>query len=641
MRALFFFVTIPLLGQNAVRPGQFVIEPPTLNNLGFEWKITGDDNRNATVAVQFRKVGEGAWREAQPLLRIGGERVYRDRENLSYMTPHTFAGSILNVDEGAEYECRFTMSDPDGVQGSATQTLKVKTRKQLQPYAGGRVLHVYPPDWQGTKQEPNFTSVPQAYYGAGLGDWNVVWERRAQPGDTILMHAGLYKSNRLDYVDPMMAPFDGMYSLTLKGTAEKPITIKAAGDGEVLFDGAGAHRLFDVMASEYHIFDGLTFRNVDIAIFAGQKEVLGAKGLTVRNCRFEDVGVGVTTEYAGSRDFTITDNLFLGRENRFRLVGWTYPGRFTAGLYGSHELRSYFAVKVYGQGHVVAHNSIAYFHDAICLSTYGTPDPNNLAASIDILNNDMHVFNDDFIETDGGVHNIRVMRNRGVNAAQGGLSAQPVFGGPVYFVGNVMYNIWSGVSWKFTAKPAGLLVYHNTVISEHTMKDPQANVHFRNNLFLGRDMPERGIANFANSSSYHSYDYDGFRPNAGVAAQYGWLSPKAGERIYEPSPGDWKAFRTLKELQDNTGQEKHGMEVDYDIFVNLKPPSATDRHGLYHAVDLNFVLKPGAKVVDAGLPLANVNDGYAGKAPDLGALEVGKPLPVFGARWIQGQPFYR
>ena len=30
-----------------VEPGEFVIEHPTLINLGFEWLITGDDNRNA------------------------------------------------------------------------------------------------------------------------------------------------------------------------------------------------------------------------------------------------------------------------------------------------------------------------------------------------------------------------------------------------------------------------------------------------------------------------------------------------------------------------------------------------------------------------------------------------------------------
>lgn len=72
--------------------------------------------------------------------------------------------------------------------------------------------------------------------------------KKAQPGDTILVHVGLYRPERLNYVDPLSAPFTGSWSLSLKGTTEKPITIKGAGDGEVIFDGAGHHKLFDVRA---------------------------------------------------------------------------------------------------------------------------------------------------------------------------------------------------------------------------------------------------------------------------------------------------------------------------------------------------------------------------------------------------------
>ncbi|PYV13716.1 MAG: hypothetical protein DMG07_13665, partial [Acidobacteria bacterium] len=57
-----------------VTPGKLVVERPTLICLGFEWRITGDDNRNAAVEVTFRRTGETAWRDALPLLRIGGER---------------------------------------------------------------------------------------------------------------------------------------------------------------------------------------------------------------------------------------------------------------------------------------------------------------------------------------------------------------------------------------------------------------------------------------------------------------------------------------------------------------------------------------------------------------------------------------
>ncbi len=629
--------------ENGTQAGRFVIEHPTLLNLGFEWQIRGDANRNATVEVQFRKMNDTEWRQALPLVRIGGEKIYRQRENLDYTVPDGFAGSILNLQPGTEYECRFQLSDPDGASGETTHTVRVTTRSEPQPCNAGLTRHVYPPDYEGNRQEPSFTSLLHAYYGAGLGDWNVVWERKAQPGDTILMHAGLYQSDRLNYVDPQMTPFDGTMSLTLKGAPEKPITIKSAGDGEVIFDGAGNHRLFDVMASQHHIFDGLTIRNTDVAIFAGQKEVLGAVGLTVKNCRFENVGFGVWTEYAGSSDFYIADNLFLGRDDRFRLIGWTGPLWSSAGPYGSHKLTSYYAIKVYGPGHVIAHNAIAYFHDGIGISTYGTPpeDPEQRASSIDIYNNDLHMFNDDFVETDGGVHNVRVMNNRGINAAHGGYTAQPIFGGPVYFIGNLLYHVPSGVAFKFSAKPAGLFVYHNTIIGEQIIRDPSSNMHFRNNLFLGRDSPNRGIMTWANATDAFSSDYNGFRPNKDVAEQYTWLGPSAGQRWYEPQPENWKTFPTLAEFRSATKQEMHGIEVDFSDFEELAPADPSKRHAVYHAVDLNFRLRPTSKAVDAGTPIPTVNDGFTGRAPDLGALEVNTPEPNYGPRWLKGQPFYR
>ena len=629
--------------QTRTEAGAFVVEHPTLRNLGFEWAIRGDDNRNAAVTVEFRAAGQTPWRKALPLVRIGGENVYRRRENLDYTVPQGFAGSILNVEPGTEYECRFQLSDPDGVTGVASHTVRVRTRNEPQPSTAGRTLHVYPADYQGTRQEPSFTGLLQAYYGAGLGDWNVVWERRAQPGDTLLVHAGLYRPERLNYVDPMMAPFDGTLSLTLKGTVEKPITIKAAGDGEVIFDGAGNHQLFNVMASSHHIIDGLTIRNTDVAILAGQKEVAGAVALTVKNCRFENVGFGVWTEYAGSNDFYIADNLFIGRDDRFRLIGWTGPMWVGAGAYGSHLLTSYYAIKVYGPGHVIARNAIAYFHDGIGISTYGTPerDPERQASSIDIYGNDIHLSNDDFIETDGGVHNIRVFENRGVNAAQGGYSSQPVFGGPVYFVRNLLYHVPTGVAFKFSAKPAGLFVFHNTIIGEQVARDPSSNMHYRNNLFMGRDTPNRGVMTWANASDSGSSDYNGYRPNRGVAAQYAWLSPPRGQQVYEPKPEAWKNFGTLAELRSATGQEAHGIELDFDVFERMMPPDPVKRHAVYHAIDLDFRIRPGSKAVDAGLVIPTVNDDFTGAAPDLGAVEISRPVLRYGPRWLEGQPFYR
>jgi len=638
-----FFLTLSLIikvqAQDGIKAGKIIVEPPTLINLGFEFEFTGDHNRNATVKTSYRVAGTKDWKEAMPLLRIGGERVFRKAENLEYTVPDLFAGSIMDLTPDTEYECRFTMTDPDGVEGEAVQQVKVRTRKEPKEYAEGRILHVYPVDWKGKKEEPSYLGLKAAYYGSGTGDWSVVTERKAKPGDIIVMHAGMYKADRLNYVEPNGILFDGTYVLTLKGTDDKPIVIKGAGDGETIIDGAGAHTLFDVTATDHTIFENLTFRNADIAFHAGFKEVIGAKNLTIRNCRMEDVGIAVSTENAASKNFYIADNIIIGREDRYRLIGWASPG-----IYPPSQVTGYAAIKVYGSGHVICNNSIAFFHDGITVSTYGTPEKEQdlKAVSIDIYENDIHQVVDDFIEADGGVHNIRVLRNRGVNAAQCGLSAQPVFGGPAYFIRNVLYNIPSGFALKFMAKPAGLYVLHNTIISENRNSDIHSNVHFRNNLFMSIDAPQRSLMTYPMATAYSTYDYNGYRPNKTGGNQFTWIAPAAGKlRDYDLTNANAKSYLTLKNFSDESGQEKHSVEVDYDIFNNLVPPDPATPHRVYHATDIDFTLALKGKAVDKGVALPNVNDGFKGKAPDLGAIEAGDPMPIYGAKRNRNQCFYR
>jgi hypothetical protein len=75
--------------------------------------------------------------------------------------------------------------------------------------------------------------------------------------------------------------------------------------------------------------------------------------------------------------------------------------------------------------------------------------------------------------------------------------------------------------------------------------------------------------------------------------------------------------------------------VDYDVFVNVRKLDAQDISSLqklYRAEDLDFRLKSASAAVDKGTPLPSVTDGFAGRAPDLGALEVGAALPHYGPR---------
>src|ERR1044071_3874246 len=166
----------PLSATDAVTPGRFVIERPTLICLGFEWQIAGDDNRNAAVEVSYRKKGDPGWKQALPLFRLGGEKVIRKDLGLDYTAPDMFAGSIFDLQPDTEYEARFEMRDPDGVRGPAVHTISARTRREPAAARDGRTLHVYPPGWRGPKQEPAFLGLKEAYFGSGHGDWAVVGE---------------------------------------------------------------------------------------------------------------------------------------------------------------------------------------------------------------------------------------------------------------------------------------------------------------------------------------------------------------------------------------------------------------------------------------------------------------------------------
>ena len=648
---------VPLCAADKTTARAFVTEPPTLISLGFEWLIEGDDNRNAVVRVSFRKKGEQAWKDGLPLLRIGNERI--NENALQYVTPNGFAGSLLELEPGTEYEARFRMSDPDGVDGRAEQTVTVRTRAEPRPATGGKVYHVYPPGYTGERQQPAFNGLLAAYYtGASHSDNFNTFPPRVQPGDTILVHAGVYKDDRFRYGGGQGTVSSGTYFLTQSGTAERPIVIKGAGDGEAIFDGDGAYNLFNVMAANYNYFEGLTIRNTDLAFQGGLKRITGSSGLTIRRCRFENVGRAIYTDWSGSKDYYIADNVMLGRFNPNHLMGFT-GSTWTKLPEYNPRLVSEYAVKVYGSGHVVAHNAISHFHDGVDVATYGNPDAagdlpaealakaGRMPVSIDFYGNDIFNVEDNCIEADGGAHNIRIFRNRCFNHGHRALSVQPMFGGPVYFIRNIVYHAPEGGAVKFTASSSGILVYHNTLIAPvKPMLLAASNVHYRNNLVLGRSETLETFAVETNTN-YSSSDHNGFRPNPGAQFSFEWSTPprtlranfpgEAGIRStqqqsqFEAQARERRRFTTLKAYSDATGQDRHSVLVDYDVFVQVTPPGP-DPRTLYKPADFDFQLRPGSVAVDAGVLLPGVNDAFTGKAPDLGAYEAGRPLPHYGPR---------
>src|SRR4051812_24926134 len=627
-----------------VRAGAVIVEPPTTGALGVEWRIYGDTNRNASVALAWQRAGETTWRDGLPLLRLQGEAVEQGA-SFHYAAPNMFAGSVFGLEPGTSYNLRLRLSDPDSTSGTppVERIVNARTRPTPKPATGGAVYHVYPREYTGTKLTPNFPSLMAAYNtGANGADFVNSFQPRVKPGDVILVHAGTYREDRKRYAGPNSTLFDGTFYLTADGTADKPIVIKGAGDGEVIFDGADNAVLFDLTAADYNYVEGITVRNTEVAFLLGRKRILGAVGFTLKNSRLENVGRGVFSDWGGARDFYIADNVFIGRNDPTHLMGWI--GQTWQNLPGFPQpLLSEYGVKVYGSGHVLAYNRVENFHDGIDHATYGDPDgwPDNpvMAVSSDIIGNDIHNVDDNCIEADGGAQNIRVIENRCFNMAHRALSTQPALGGPIYFIRNIVYNAPEGGALKITANAAGVLVYNNTFLSEVHQMGPASNLHFRNNLVLAQGAwPE--VFSIETFTPWSTSDYNGFwAPAATGSSLFAWAAPADAAASYDSRAArPVQSFADLKTYSDRTGQDGHSRMIDWSIFRKASPPAKGDPTRLYRPEDQDFTLAAGSAAIDAGTVLPGVTDGFSGRAPDLGALESGRGVPTYGPRPVSQQP---
>lgn len=543
----------------------FMIESATVECLGFRWYISGDDNGNASAAVQYRKRGETAWREALPLLRVNREVANWDRE--PYAADNLFAGSVFSLTPGTAYEVRCSLSDPDGGV-SADTTVTVSTRPVPIAPKPLRTLHLYPGSGGGADSYKRFIDL----------------EKVLKPGDLVLVHGGPHH----------LAP-SGL-RIQAGGDENMPIVFRGAGDGEAILDGEGIDTILDLSGADNLFFEKLTIRNGGVAFRAP-----GASRLVVRNCTISDVNMGFYTNSELSADWYIADNVITGR-----YATW-YPQRKVN--------PSYSGFKIYGHGHVITRNRVSRFWDCIGMADFGKPSRSNLldCAAIDICHNDISEALDDGVEADYGIHNIRVFDNR-IRNVHTALSASPVYGGPVYFIRNEVFNA-SECTLDLADWCSGIVALHNTLLcsgSAFTAYSRWQNGFLRNNLFLG------GAGYSVDTGSPHprtSIDYDGFnQPDSTRCIR--WFD---GFSLQEyPTPEDFSA---------SSGQEHHAVRVDFSIFTRASAPIAGKSIA---PEDFDLSLRPTASAVDAGIPLPNINDGFTGNAPDLGCREMGKSAPRYG-----------
>ncbi len=180
--------------------GTLATDLTTCHAASFLWEIAGDDDADACVHVQYRVKGAGPWRNALDLHRCERAALI-DPPPAGYTL---FAGSVLNLVSGTDYEVMLDLVDPDG--GSEVRTVEVTTWEEPEPPPPTRTIHVVPGSGGGSGTEID------PYRGIQEADFH------AQPGDHVVMHAGTYS---------------GGETLGASGTEAASVVWKPAGDGEV------------------------------------------------------------------------------------------------------------------------------------------------------------------------------------------------------------------------------------------------------------------------------------------------------------------------------------------------------------------------------------------------------------------------
>jgi len=577
-------------GEDATTPGRLIIQEPTLICLGFEWHIKGDDNENCRVEVDYRAMGEQTWGKALPLFRAEN-RLYRNLypvrrkgqkprpywkslpETLSW--GNKLAGSIFDLEPATQYEVRFRLKDADG--GQATRTVKARTRPVPVAYARGRTLHVVPGNGggRGTAQDP--------FRGAKIAD------EAARPGDIILLHEGVYP---------------GPLVVTRDGEPGKPIVWRGVSAAKAVVDGGGAKSaekikvpVVDLRRRRHVYLDSVTVRNGAWGVRLECGSDLVVRRCVIDNC---DVGVSAWDRQSFGKRFLICDNIIRGRK-RWGMGHGPKAAKDVIGLEG---------IVPTGDGHVLCHNYIEGFSDGISFgNTHIQEDgtaKRDLNYSIDVYGNEVVTCLDDGIEADWGRSNVRVFRNRVTNALKG-FSCQPTFGGPVYFIRNACVNVSSFL--KFHCEPSGMVMYHNTAFTNRGWAGGEwHNAVTRNNIIASAS-----YACIQTRAHKADLDYDGFIP-----------SPKY-RRMFHFG----RTYDSLADFRKGTGMEQHGLQLALADFARA---ALVDYEKTYDPGALALTLNPKGMAVDAGIVLPNVNDGFAGKAPDLGCYEAGHPIPRYGPR---------
>jgi len=197
----------------------------------------------------------------------------------------------------------------------------------------------------------------------------------------------------------------------------------------------------NVMAADYTYFEGLTFRNTNIAIEAGQKKIAGAIGLNGQALEVRERRRSAAQRLVGLAQLLHRRQ----RDDRPRRSGLSLrlAAHLAVGRRPGVRAEAPHEVVLRGidlrrrprdgiQPRAQLPRRPRSRERTACPDDYPNTPRDRMPVSIDIYGNDVSNVHDNCFETDGGMHNVRLFRNLCFNVATGGMSPQPICRRPPY-----------------------------------------------------------------------------------------------------------------------------------------------------------------------------------------------------------------
>lgn len=607
----------------------------TLQAGGVVATISGDANRNAGAMLDWRAQGESDFHAGHPLVRVDATHL---------------VGSLFWLESGHAYDVRVSVFDPDGTGASPVRSATFTTRAEAAAFTPLRTLYVAPNGADAHDGLAPASALRTIQRAADL----------SRPGDLVSIGAGVYREDvrvRTSGTPTQPIVFRGDAGAILDGAdadIDAGVLWSNAGNGvwshvtgfatgHVVSDQGRLFRYTSLAALQSlaagapggFVFDGATLwlrfsdgsapaqRQVHVArldegIYVDGAAHVRIENLQIRHYGSDAYGKGVYLRYAddvivsGNRIHDIgaagiwlkggERNLIEGNDvGDTSIANWPW-----AMTHDSSAQNSAIALTDgIGRGNVIRRNTVHGTYDGLhpCASVAA---PSGFSNETDVYENTIADIADDAIEAEGVCANVRFWNNH-IRDALMAFAIAPARVGPVWIVRNTAWNLGSTHSARVDGQvssaikinsgessPLGpALIYHNTFMT--TVADTDALVLMtpgsgstltsRDNVFAATRLALR-----KDNAIAVDFDYDDLYTSSSLSFA----------RWYGVN------FPTLGALQAVIATEPHATAAS----PLLSDPAAGD-----------FTPQAGSALIDRGIAIAGIDDGFAGAAPDLGAVE--------------------